>query len=1202
MNGDDFGKLIRRTLIKIRTRRPIRHLALTLMTCLLAAAPIWAASVEFIVDEKLVPQPAALPALPGGIGRTVVKARNPNGTIEQFVADEVILRPRSEDDLLAFLRRYDGKVLQDGSLPAAPEGTPGSQLRTLAPSPYRLVQVNLDRVDTSNLINDATALGAKGQFAFSSKDGLKLAALLFRSRREGIYIAPELIFEPHLQEHPDGFGGFLDPDGGCNASFPEVCDSTAQATKVNFAWEYVRLLGAIPQPNFIAIIDDGFAVASNGQQLFGNVDLPNTAFRWNFNTDTSDVSGTGWGCNPNPPVFDGAGRCWHATAVANVATAGVNNSYGTAGTGSPMSSPFLFKFTGTNFQAARAIRTAVKWGAQVVNASFGGVCDWWCDTFGDASGEGPLFDSVQDARIARVVVVASAGNSSTDLDTVYQTPCEIDHVICVGAMGSGATALNAAAFSNFGFPTTIWAPGVALRVAPFPTFNAANGTWNTNAGTGLVALGSFGGTSAASPFVAGVVGLMKSIAPLLQVDTVRQILWDTANFSSSDPKLVLRGSIEAFAAVSRAAGDTPVGQVSSPTVATNWWNSMPLSVTFCRGCVTNLSNINNRSSVQYRARYDKGDGAGRQDYAVRLVSSAPFTYTWNLTGLPRQPGVEIYASFFPVNVSIPDPGSPIVGDIGINVDTTPPQGQITSPLPNSVYGDSVPLSAQVSDTESGVDRVEFRVLTTNGWQTLLTAGTAANNFTVNWNTIGLSSQPVTIAARAIDRQNNATELAQITNVRIDHTAPAVTMLYPSPDSAAPTWITTNSLTTRVRVSDANGISEVLFYAWYREANGNYLRHSIGRDTAPDANGEYTNLWTVSTVPDQADRSWPFDLYVEAKAVDTSGNSSTAPGWIVGFDRTLPVPQITSPAGPTTYVNGGSVALVVQASDNLGVNGGQVTRLNVTARYREPNAAAAADHVLAALTNVTSWSGSLNVATLPEQTLSITAEAFDEAGNRNFVNKHITIDRTAPTASGLNASPNPFVTNGSRSMSFSYTPSEYANQVNITILNSQGAVRQSLTYTGVDTDPHVASWDGRNSLGALVPTGNYSYVVQITDQAGNIGTVNGGTFAVVTDTTAPALSVVVMPNPFRIAAHKLLNIRYTVNEAVRAEVEVLNSANQVVRYIGAQQVPGGIYTVVWNGLDATGSLVPVPGLYTARVRATDVAGNVTVKTASVLVEP
>jgi flagellar hook assembly protein FlgD len=187
------------------------------------------------------------------------------------------------------------------------------------------------------------------------------------------------------------------------------------------------------------------------------------------------------------------------------------------------------------------------------------------------------------------------------------------------------------------------------------------------------------------------------------------------------------------------------------------------------------------------------------------------------------------------------------------------------------------------------------------------------------------------------------------------------------------------------------------------------------------------------------------------------------------------------------------------------------------------------------------------------------------------------------------------------MSFSYTPSEYAAQINITILDWQAKFVRRLTFTGVNTDPHVANWNARDSLGALVPSGNYSYSIQITDHAGNAGNVNGGIFAVVMDTTRPTLSVVAVPTLFRIAIDKFLNIRYTVNEAVRAEIEVLNSANQVVRYLGAQQVMGGIYNVVWDGRNAAGNVLPTPGTYTARVRATDAAGNVTIATASVPVQ-
>jgi flagellar hook assembly protein FlgD len=1186
-------------------RPRIRFLAfiLLLLGTVMPLPPLASASaVEFQVDEKLRPSRAELPALPGEVTRPVVFVRNPDGTVVEWVADEVILRPRNDSELQTFLQRYDGRLIHDGGLPDPPAETPAEIIRTLAPSPYRLVRVNLDLIDISGLTSDATAAGASGVFSFSSNDGLKLAALLLRSRLEGIYAVPDVIFSPDLQEHPDGSGGFLDPDGTCAMNFPEVCDSSPQATRVNHAWEYVRMLGSLAQPSRVAIVDDGFAVDGNGQSLFGNLDLPNTPSRWNFTTNSNNISGVGWGCNP---ATSSPGTCWHGTAVANVATATANNQFGTAGTGSPVAQPFLFKFSGSNFESARAIRTAIRWGADVVNASFGSQCNFWCDTFGAFSGEGPLWDAVQDAKLSRVVVVASAGNNLTDLDTVYQIPCEINNVICVGAMGAGNNALSAATAadwgsggSNFGVPTTIWAPGTNLAVAPFPSFSANTNSWQANNGTGLASLSLFNGTSAASPFVAGVVGLMKSVSPNLQVDQVRQILWDTADHSSPDPKLALRGSIDAFAAVYQAGGNRPVGVLSSPDPNSSWWGNLPLEVTLCRGCVTDLTNF---SAVRYRAFYDKGDGLGRRDYFVQSVSNSPFNTSWSLAGIPRQTGVEIYAELSPIQGS--SISTPRINFVGLNIDSNPPQGQITSPLPNSVNGNNISLSAQVSDSQSGMDRVVFRVLTNNVWQTVAAAGTPANNFTVNWSTVGLPSQTVTVAASAFDQQGNVFELAPVANVRIDHTAPTVTMIYPSPDPSAAVWVSANSLTIRSRASDTNGISEVRFYVWYRETNGSYLRHLIGTDTLPDANGDYSLFWNTAAVPDQADRSQPFELYVEAVATDTAGNISPtgSRGWIVGFDRTLPTVQITSPAAATTHVNGGSIALAVQAGDNLGVNG-NVTRLTVTARYRDPAAATPTDHTLVSLTNATNWAGSLNVIGLAEQTVSITAEAFDEVGQRNFIGKNIIIDRTAPTASGLGTSPNPFYTNGSRFMSFSYTLSEYASQVSIVILDGQGKLVRNLSYAGVNTNPQVASWDGRDYLGALVPSGSYSYRMQISDQAGNSGIVNGGSFSVVNDLTPPMVSVVLSPDPFRIATNRLLNIRYTVNEAVRAEIEVLNGANQVVRYLGAYQINAGTFNVTWDGRNATGVVVPTPANYTVRIRAADLAGNLTTTTAGISVQP
>ena len=163
------------------------------------------------IDASVQPDSPELSPLPGDIPRPVAAMASPDGQVEQFVVDEVILKPQDDQELDDFLARYDGALLHDGSLPEPPDAIPLERVRKVEPSPYRLVRVNLDYVDLSQLEEDAMALGVSGKFTFSSKDGMKLAALLFRSVLEGMYAAPEMVFTPDLMEHPDGSGGVLRP-------------------------------------------------------------------------------------------------------------------------------------------------------------------------------------------------------------------------------------------------------------------------------------------------------------------------------------------------------------------------------------------------------------------------------------------------------------------------------------------------------------------------------------------------------------------------------------------------------------------------------------------------------------------------------------------------------------------------------------------------------------------------------------------------------------------------------------------------------------------------------------------------------------------------------------------------------------------------------------------------------------------------------
>jgi flagellar hook assembly protein FlgD len=95
--------------------------------------------------------------------------------------------------------------------------------------------------------------------------------------------------------------------------------------------------------------------------------------------------------------------------------------------------------------------------------------------------------------------------------------------------------------------------------------------------------------------------------------------------------------------------------------------------------------------------------------------------------------------------------------------------------------------------------------------------------------------------------------------------------------------------------------------------------------------------------------------------------------------------------------------------------------------------------------------------------------------------------------------------------------------------------------------------------------------------------------------------VLTPSPLSLASGAPLNIRYEQNEAARAEIEVLNSAGQVIRYLGAWQESAGIYNRTWDRRNAAGVVV-APATYTVRLRVTDLAGNVATLTRSVQVQP
>ena len=219
----------------------------------------------------------------------------------------------------------------------------------------------------------------------------------------------------------------------------------------------------------------------------------------------------------------------HGTHVAGIIGAAMGNGKGGAGIapGAAILSLRVVNAAGYIYDSAliAALRTAVKNGAQIVNISIGGTA------------YNAVFQKViNEAAEAGVTVVAAMGNDGTNC---LNYPAGYDNVI--GVVSVDRTN-NRASGSSYGTWGDVAAPGAAV--------------WSTTYN------GSYGpksGTSMASPVVAGVAALYKSVHPDATPAQITARLKATATRGGSD---LGAGIVNAAAALSEKPG-IPTAEIRS---------------------------------------------------------------------------------------------------------------------------------------------------------------------------------------------------------------------------------------------------------------------------------------------------------------------------------------------------------------------------------------------------------------------------------------------------------------------------------------------------------------------------------------------------------------------------------------------------------------------------------------------------------------
>lgn len=203
----------------------------------------------------------------------------------------------------------------------------------------------------------------------------------------------------------------------------------------------------------------------------------------------------------------------HGTHVAAIIAAGRNNGKGANGVANNvkiMSIRAVPNGDEYDKDIALAIRYAADNGAQIINTSFGKHysphSDW-------------VMEAIVYAASKDVLIVNAAGNESIDLDTKNVYPNDAldngpeisDNFISVGSLDPKYGSKMVSSFSNYGkINVDIFAPGGQI-------YSAVPGN----------AYKTYGGTSMASPGVAGIAALIRSYYPKFTAPQVKKIILDS---------------------------------------------------------------------------------------------------------------------------------------------------------------------------------------------------------------------------------------------------------------------------------------------------------------------------------------------------------------------------------------------------------------------------------------------------------------------------------------------------------------------------------------------------------------------------------------------------------------------------------------------------------------------------------------------------
>ncbi len=449
------------------------------------------------------------------------------------VMDDLRAAPQTEFVSHVYTAGYaDNEVIPTGTMTIQfkPEVTKENREKILEEFGLQVIK-DLDFLPNGYLV---------GLTSESKENPLKIAEKL-QQRSEILVAEPDLSFKVAFQYKPEDT---LYPDQWHLNNTGELVGTVAGAdVKAEKAWDITRGSRDI----IICIIDDSVDLTHKDFSGPGKIIAPK---------DFADKDD-----DPNPSLDDDN----HGTACAGVATA-EENGIGVVGMAPRCAlMPIRMSMELSDLFVVAMFQYAMDNNADIIS------CSW-----GYAAAYMPL-STVIDAIIHKAategrknkkgcVILFAAGNDNRPIDGVMNGRQYLSafaahrDVIAVGASNSRDTR---ASYSNYGPELAICAPSssssgrgiVTTDRVGAPGYDLSDYTY------------TFGGTSSATPLAAGLAGLILSVNPELTSAEVKRIMMETADkidlqtgqYVDGHSPLYGHGRINAYEAVKRASGGSPVG-------------------------------------------------------------------------------------------------------------------------------------------------------------------------------------------------------------------------------------------------------------------------------------------------------------------------------------------------------------------------------------------------------------------------------------------------------------------------------------------------------------------------------------------------------------------------------------------------------------------------------------------------------------------